>query len=92
MPDPHRPDPAPTLEQRLREAAAQAETDLRRVIQYVNDEVVPDVRRHSSNALRAAALEFDRLARQMESARGNVDARGASEPRTPPPPPRPPEA
>ncbi len=66
------------LEQKLREAAAHVEDDLRRLITYVNDEVVPDVRRNSSAALRSAAAEIDRLARRMEEAN-----------RTPPPPTKP---
>ncbi len=55
---------------RLRDAAMQVtghvEDDLRRLVTYINDEVVPDVRRNSSSALRAAAAEFGRLAQRME--------------------------
>lgn len=57
------------------------EDDLRRVIAYINDEVVPDVRRNGSEALRAAATELGRLAERMEHGpRGKPVA---------PPPPRP---
>lgn len=57
------------------------EDDLRRVIAYINDEVVPDVRRNGSEALRAATTELGKLAERMEHRTG-----GAS---VPPPPPRP---
>ena len=57
------------------------EDDLRRVIAYINDEVVPDVRRNGSEALRAAARELSRLAERMEYRSGGTP--GA------PPPPRP---
>ncbi len=67
-------------EQRLREAAGHVEDDVRRLITYLNDEVVPDVRRNSSEALRAAAVELDRLARRMDE---------SSRPSTTPPPPTP---
>ena len=57
---------------RLREAAnhlsSQVEDDLRTLVTYVNDQVVPDVRRNGSVALRAAAAEFSRLAQRVEDA------------------------
>lgn len=71
--------PGPGWEARLREAAAHVETDLRRLIDHLNDEVVPDVRRNGSAALRSAAGELQRLAERME----NSDRVGPS----PPPPP-----
>lgn len=57
-------------ESRLREAGAQVEDELRRVVTYLNDEVVPDVRRNGSAALRAAATELARLAERMERGGG----------------------
>jgi hypothetical protein len=53
-------------EERLHEAGNRIEEDLRRVIQYINDEVVPDVRRNGSHALRAAAAELNKLAQKMD--------------------------
>ncbi len=53
-------------EQRLHEAAATVEDELKRVITYINDEVVPEVRQNGSSALRAAAAELERLARRMD--------------------------
>jgi hypothetical protein len=71
-------EPKRPWEQRLHEAGTRVEDDLRRVIQYINDEVVPDVRRNGSQALRAAAVEMQKLAQRM-------DERAQ---RTPPPPPK----
>ncbi len=42
------------------------EEEVRRVIAYLNDRVVPQVRRESSTALRAAAEQLRRLAEQLE--------------------------
>jgi hypothetical protein len=56
-------------EARVREAAAHVEADVQRVITYINDEVVPDVRRHGSLALRTAAAELARLAERMDDSR-----------------------
>jgi hypothetical protein len=66
-------------EQQFREAATHLEEDLRRFSKYINDEIVPDVRRNGSEALRAAAAELHKLAQRMDD-----HAR-----RTPPPPPPP---
>jgi len=53
-------------EQQLRDAAARAEEEVRRVATYINDEVVPDIRRNGSQALRAASAELQKLAQRME--------------------------
>jgi hypothetical protein len=71
-------------EQRLHEAGTRIEEDLRKVIQYINDEVVPDVRRNGSDALRSAAAELQKLARRM-------DERAHRTHPPPPPPPPPPK-
>lgn len=63
--------PKQPWEARLREAATHVETDLRKLVSYINDEVMPDVRRNGSSALRSAASELHRLAERMdESNRG----------------------
>ncbi|WP_348267306.1 hypothetical protein P8936_16055 [Edaphobacter paludis] len=67
-------------EQRLHEAGTRVEEDLRRFVTYFNDEIVPDVRRNGSEALRSAAAELNRLAQRMDD----------HAPKTPPPPPPPP--
>jgi len=53
-------------DQRLQEAGAQIEQELRRVVNYIDTEVVPDVRRHGSTALRAAAEQLQKLAQHMD--------------------------
>ena len=67
-------------EQKLHEAAATVEEELRRVVTYINDEVVPEVRQNSSKALRAAAAEMERLAQKMDEWAGPQSSG------TPPPP------
>jgi trans-2-enoyl-CoA reductase len=56
-------------EQQLRDAAVWAEDELRNVVTYINDEVVPEVRKNGSHALRAAALEMQKLAQRMDDRR-----------------------
>lgn len=74
-------EPKRPWEQQLRDAATHLETDLRHVVKYINDEVVPEVRRNGSDALRAAAVELHKLAQRMdEHARRTATA--------PPPPPK----
>jgi hypothetical protein len=65
-------------EQRLHEAGARIEEDLRWLIAHVNDEVVPEVRRNGSAALRAAAEQMEKLAQKMDagSAGGSGSAKG----------------
>jgi hypothetical protein len=70
-------------EQELRDAATRIEQELRQVVTYINDEVVPDIRRNGSTALRCAAAELQKLAQRMDERR----AASAS-----PPPPDPPQA
>ena len=41
-------EPKQPWQERLHDASARVEEDLRNVISYINDEVVPDVRRHGS--------------------------------------------
>lgn len=71
------PTPKRPWEQRLHDAGSRIEEDLHRFIAYINDEVVPDVRRNGSDALRSAAAELNRLAHKMDERAG----------RTPPSPP-----
>ena len=69
-----------SLEQHLREAAARAEDELKRVVRYLDTEVVPEVRRNSSTALHAAATRLQKLAESMD------DAARRSTSTAPPPP------
>jgi bisphosphoglycerate-dependent phosphoglycerate mutase len=56
-------------EGKVQDAAARAEAELQRLIRYMNDEVVPDVRRHSSVALRTAADRLRELAQTLDDGR-----------------------
>ncbi|GAC1363945.1 MAG: hypothetical protein NVSMB3_12460 [Acidobacteriaceae bacterium] len=67
-------------EDQLREAGERMEEELRRVMTYINDEVVPDVRKSGSEALRIAAAELQKLAQKMD------DRRAGQAPPPPPPP------
>ncbi len=64
-------------EARLREAASHVEDEVRRVLTYINEDVMPDVRRNGSDALRVAAAELGKLAQKMDEANHKA----------PPPPP-----
>jgi hypothetical protein len=66
-------------EQQFREGIARAEEELHRALTYINDEVVPEVRRNGSEALRAAAIELQKLAQRMD------DHRAAAAATKPPP-------
>ena len=58
----------PPWQRQVREGASQAEEEVHRLIRYINDEVVPEVRRNGSIALKAAADELHRLASRMDRA------------------------
>ena len=74
-------------DQQVRDAAAHLEADLKNMVKYINDEVVPDVRRNGSEALRAAAAELHRLAQRMDDhARSRSSSSQSSAPPPPPPP------
>jgi hypothetical protein len=53
-------------EQQIRDAARHLEEDVRRVVTYINDEVVPEIRQNGSQALRAAAEQLQKLAQRMD--------------------------
>ena len=50
------------------EAAKRIEEETRQLLNYINDEVVPQVRQHSSKGLRVASEKLKELADYMESA------------------------
>ena len=56
-------------EQRFTNAGDRVEQELRRVVRYIDEEVVPEIRRNGSSALRSAAAELERLARSMEDSK-----------------------
>ena len=63
-------------EQKVEVATTRVEEDLRKAIAFINDEVVPDVRRNGSAALRTAAAELHRLAEHIDkNSRNNTPHR-----------------
>ena len=74
----------PSIGQRIDEAVELIQMELRHAIAYVNDAVIPQVRRESISAMRTAADTLRSLADRFEqrgsaaaSTRGNrADARG----------------
>jgi hypothetical protein len=66
-------------EERLHEAGNRIEEDIRDFVRYFNDEVVPDIRKNGSEAVRAAARELNRLAQKMD------ERVGRTPPSSPPP-------
>lgn len=72
--------PRQPWQDRLHETTTRIEEELRLFTNYVNDEVVPDVRRHSSQALRTAASELEKLAKHLDDERHRTSN---------PPPPQP---
>lgn len=52
-------------------AGERIEDDVRKVIAYLNDRVVPEVRENSSRALRQAAEQLAKLADHLERRQGH---------------------
>lgn len=69
--------------QNARDVAARIEEELHRVVTYINDRVVPDIRRDGTQALRAAAEQLQKLAQRMDDRRAGTDTQ------SPPPAPDP---
>ena len=57
------------LDAEFGEAAQKVEREGERVIAYLNNEVVPAIRNHSSKALRSAAEQLSKLAEYMDKNR-----------------------
>jgi hypothetical protein len=73
------------LDERLHEAARRAEEELRRFVNFLDTDVVPEVRRNSSTALRAAAVRLQKLAEQLDDARKGAGKDTAGSGTNPPP-------
>jgi hypothetical protein len=56
---------------KVEEATDRLEKESAEFIKYLNDEVVPAVRQHSSKALRVAAEKMGRLADYMEQSKSS---------------------
>jgi hypothetical protein len=54
------------IDERFADAVPRVEDEVKKVIAYLNDEVVPQVRQNSSQALRAAAEHLGRLAEHLD--------------------------
>jgi hypothetical protein len=59
------------LDAEFGDAARKVEQESERVITYLNNEVVPAIRNHSSKALRVAAEQLHRLAEYMDRNRSS---------------------
>ena len=69
------------IDETLNNAVPRVEDELKRVITYLNDEVVPKVRENSSKGLRVAAEQLTKLAEHIDrttSARQNPQDPGQS--------------
>lgn len=66
-------EPQKPLDERIRDASerigSQLEEELRRAVKFIDDEVVPEVRRNSSNALRVAADKLRKVAEHIDDER-----------------------
>lgn len=58
------------VEEKLTETMPRVEEEVRRVVAYLNDEVVPEVRENSSKALRTASEQLAKLADQLDRNKG----------------------
>jgi len=70
-------------EERLQDAGARMEEDVREFIRYFNNDVVPDLRKNGVEALRVAARELNRIAQRMDERAGRTSAAGPSDPSGP---------
>jgi hypothetical protein len=61
------------FDEHLGNIGPRVEEEVKRVIAYLNDEVVPQVRRNSSEALHAAADQLNRLAEHLDRGRQSRD-------------------
>ncbi len=64
-------------EERLHEAGERLEDEMRRAIRYLDEEVVPEVRRSGSSALRAAADQLRKLAEHLDDERRRREGSGS---------------
>jgi glutamyl-tRNA reductase len=58
------------VDEHLNSAAPRVEEEVKKVITWLNDEVVPEIRRNSSKGLRAAAEQLQKLAEHLDRRRG----------------------
>jgi hypothetical protein len=58
------------VDEKLGGAIPRVEAELKRIIAYLNDEVVPQVRHESSQAIRVAAEQLRNLANRLDADSG----------------------
>ena len=58
------------VEEKFNQAMPRVEEEVKKVITYLNDEVVPEVRQNSSRALRIASEQLAKLAERLERSGG----------------------
>ena len=63
------------MDERFNQALPRVEEELKKVIAYLNDQVVPQLRQDSSQALHAAADRLRKLAEQLDDRPGAERAR-----------------
>jgi bisphosphoglycerate-dependent phosphoglycerate mutase len=59
------------VDERLNQAMPRVEEELKKVIAYLNDQVVPQLRQDSAQALHAAADRLRKLAQQLDDGPGS---------------------
>lgn len=64
------------VEEKFNEKMPRVEEEVKKVIAYLNDEVVPDVRRDSSRALRAASEQLAKLAERLDRSAASSNTGG----------------
>ena len=62
------------VDETLNKAIPRVEEDLKQVIAYLNNEVVPKVRENSSKGLRIAADQLTKLAEHLDRSSGPADS------------------
>ncbi|QNI37416.1 hypothetical protein [Edaphobacter albus] len=69
-------------EEQLHEAGSRIEEDVREFIRYFNNQIVPDLRKNGSEALRVAARELNRIAQRMDERAGRTPPSGKDVPKS----------
>lgn len=58
------------VDERVSQTLPRVEEEVKKVISYLNDQVVPQLRQDSAHALNAAADQLRKLAEQLDERRG----------------------
>jgi hypothetical protein len=59
------------VDERFNQVKPRVEEELKKLIAYLNDQVIPQLRQDSSHALRAAADRLRKLAEQLDDRHGS---------------------